>query len=125
MVCPVCKKQYVYNREGLIPPIDIVPVHERERGGDRLIIYDAQPAHDVTQRLTDGTKDWDVKKTVRYGVVMKPITGDGLLTLHVIPVEDDILAAYLRETAARASRGPGQSGPPATPVRRPNSGGLW
>jgi hypothetical protein len=122
LVCPASGKAYVYNRMGLIPPADIVPEPQRARGGDRLIVYDAEAAHEITQHLTDGTKDWDVKKMVRYGIVMKPPGTDGTLTLQVVPVEQALLDAYLRETRAEANK---TQVAPVKPLPRPDAGGLW
>lgn len=99
--CPVDGKPYTYYPFGLRAPPELAPKMANSDGtpmqGNLLILVDAEPVHEVTQRLTDGTKSWSVKKKVRYGIVMAPPHPPQAIKMYVIPVEQALLDMYVKE----------------------------
>jgi len=111
LTCPVSGKRYVYFPEGLTPP-PLVDTNGALHMGNLLILYDAEPSHHMIQHLTDGQNDYDLKKTVRFGIVMEPrrATMGQSVQLYVVPIEQNLLDMYLRN--AEQSR-------PAAPIMQP------
>ena len=89
--CPADGKPYTYYPYGLRTPAELRTKMANKDGspmeGNLLILVDADAVHEVTQRLTDGTKSWSVKKKVRYGIVMAPPRPPQAIKMYVIPVE--------------------------------------
>jgi len=115
--CPVSGKRYVYYPEGLKPPplIDQAGVLHM---GTLLILYDAEPSHHMIQHLTDGQNDYDLKKAIRFGIVMEPrraVMGQPV-QMFVVPIEQNLLDMYLRNA---------QQSVPVAPVPRPPNSGVW
>jgi hypothetical protein len=90
LVCPASHKRYEYFPDGFQAPSALIP------SGMRLILYDVQPAHVLTQRVTDGTNDYDWKRPVRFGIVMLPPTSNRSLQMYVVPIEQGLLDVYLK-----------------------------
>ncbi len=99
--CPVDGKPYVYYPDGLRAPKELAPKMVDQNGaplqGNLLILVDADAAHQVTERLTNGQKSWSEKKMVRYGIVMEPPQQGKAVKMYVIPVEQALLDMYLKE----------------------------
>jgi hypothetical protein len=114
LTCPVSGKRYVYYPEGLKPP-PLVDQNGVLHMGNLLILYDAQPSHHMIQHLTDGKNDYDLKKAIRFGIVMEPrraVLGQPV-QMYVVPIEQNLLDMYLRNAE--------QSAPAEPTIRRPNS----
>jgi hypothetical protein len=116
LTCPASGKPYQYFAQGFEPPVGLIVT------GVRLILYDAQPVHERILKLTDGRRDVDIKQKVRLGIVMVPPgrpgaapslgggnsqtpanepmvippTSAGGLQLYVVPIEQNLLDAYLK-----------------------------
>jgi hypothetical protein len=110
LTCPVSGKRYVYVPEGLKPP----PLVDQDgvlHVGTLLILYDAEPSHHMIQHLTDGKNDYDLRKMVRFGIVMEPrrVLGQAV-QMFVVPIEQNLLDMYLRNA---------QPSTPAMPPLRP------
>jgi len=97
LTCPVSGKRYVYDPEGLKPP-PLVDQNGVLHLGTLLILYDAEPSHHMIQHLTDGTNDYDLKKPVRFGIVMEPrrAVASQPVQMFVVPIEQNLLDMYLR-----------------------------
>ncbi len=115
LTCPVSGKRYVYIPEGLKPPV-IVNDKGDFQEGTLLILYDAEPSHQMVQHLTDGNNNYDLKKPARFGIVMEPrraVLGQSV-QMFVVPIEQNLLDMYLRNSRQTA---------PA-PAPRP-ANGVW
>jgi hypothetical protein len=96
LTCPSSGKRYVYYPEGLKPPV-LVDQNNVLHAGTLLILYDAEPSHEMVQHLTDGKNNYDVKKKVRFGIVMEPRRVQSqTVQLYVVPIEQNLLDMYLR-----------------------------
>lgn len=111
LTCPVSGKRYVYYPRGLRPPV-MLDQNGKLHPGTLLILYDADASHDMIQHLTDGQKDYDVKKKVHFGIVMDPPTGapQQAVQTYVVPIEENLLNMYLKNAD--------QGGPVIRPVPR-------
>jgi hypothetical protein len=88
--CPVSGKPYQYVPAGLGAPADLIPT------GMRLLVYDADPAHTVSQRVAYDNKEYDLRKPVRYGIVLRPHEPGEPVEMYVVPIEQSLLDLYLR-----------------------------
>jgi hypothetical protein len=90
LACPVSHQRYQYFPDGYHAPADLIP------SGMRLILYDPEPAHILSQKVTDGHYDYDWKRPVRYGIVMLPPTPNHSIQMYVVPLEQNLLDLYLK-----------------------------
>lgn len=81
--CPVSHQTYVYVPAGLVLGND----------PQRLVLYDATPAHDST------------RGPMRWGILFSPAKGREPVSTHVIPIPEDTMPGFV----------------PAPPVRAPAS----
>jgi hypothetical protein len=89
LVCPETGKPYVYVPRGIHPPYDVMPT------ASVLILYDAAPAHPIVKHIAVGKDEYDLKQTVRYGIVYKPTKPGEPVSMHVAPIEESLLKMYL------------------------------
>ena len=101
LACPKTGKPYSYVPEGIRSPSDLLTIDRKTgmaREGNLLILYDSVPAHELTQRLSDGKKEWTEKQTVRLGIVMEPPTPQTkAIKMYVVPIQQALLDRYLRK----------------------------
>jgi hypothetical protein len=102
LTCPVSGKRYVYRPDGLRSPVFIEQNGESRVAGI-LILYDPEPSHQTVLHLTDGTNDYDAKKSVHLGIVVAPPPPNPRpnqpVQMSVERIEPGILAMYLRHNA--------------------------
>jgi hypothetical protein len=105
VVCPKSGKKYVFYPQGLPEPAEWLPVNA-PNSGNRLILYDADAVHEITRHLTNGSKDWDEKQVVRYGILMDPAQPGRPVKMYVVPIEQRLLDGYLKAGQRGRNQGP-------------------
>jgi hypothetical protein len=106
LTCPQTGRPYTYVPQGIHPPYDLMPT------ASVLILYDDQPAHPIVKHIAVGNDEYDLKQTVRYGIVYKPTAPGQPVSMHVAPIEDNLLKIYL------STPQPGAAGAPPVPTGR-------
>jgi hypothetical protein len=89
LTCPQTGKPYVYVPQGIHPPPELQPA------APLLILYDAEPAHPSVRHFAVGNDVYDLKQTVRYGIVLRPAPAGQPVAMYVVPIDEKLLKAYL------------------------------
>lgn len=98
LTCPQTGRPYRYIPAGIHPPYDIMPT------ASILILYDEQPAHPIVKHIGVGRDEYDLKQIVRYGIVYRPTAPGQPVSMHVAPIEDNLLKMYLEAPQPPAAR---------------------
>ncbi len=99
-ICPESKKPYQYYPQGFEEPQELMPTTIDASGNhnaQHLILFDAQPVHEITVHITDKSgKVQAIKQKVRYGIIKAATNPGQPIQMYVVPLTQPVLDAYLK-----------------------------